>query len=69
MFLDGPTAGIYGKLDAWADNDKAFDLVISGHGFHPGRGLIILGNSTAHSGIPRSVLSAHSLQLEHGLLD
>ena len=39
MFLDEKT---YGKLDAWAVNDKAFDLMISGHGFHPGQGLTIL---------------------------
>lgn len=42
MFLDGLTAGTYGKLDAWAENDKAFEMMISGHGFHPGQGLTIL---------------------------
>jgi hypothetical protein len=42
MFLDGQTAATYGKLDAWADNDKAFDMMMSGYGVHPGQGLTIL---------------------------
>jgi hypothetical protein len=42
MFLDGQIAETYGRLDAWAVNDEAFDRMISGHGFHPGQGLTIL---------------------------
>jgi hypothetical protein len=42
MLLDGETVESYGKLLAWANNDKAFDLMISGVGFIPGQGLAIL---------------------------
>jgi hypothetical protein len=42
MFLDGLTAATYGKLDAWSDNDNAFDMMMTGHGLHPGQGLTIL---------------------------
>ncbi len=42
MFSDGETAVTYGRLDAWADNDEAFNMMVSGYGFHPGQGLIVL---------------------------
>lgn len=42
MFLDGQTTETYGKLDAWEDNDKAFDLMLSGLACQPGQGLAIL---------------------------
>lgn len=42
LFLDGQVAETYGKLDSWNDNDKAFDMMLSGLGCQPGQGLAIL---------------------------
>lgn len=42
MVLDGTTVDSYGKLISWDEDKDSFELMITGRGFHPGEGLMIL---------------------------
>lgn len=42
MVLDGTTVDSYGRLISWAEDPDGFELMITGRGFHPGEGLMIL---------------------------
>ncbi|KAK2760336.1 hypothetical protein FQN54_002404 [Arachnomyces sp. PD_36] len=42
MVLDGDTPESYGRLISWSEDKGSFDLMITGRGFHPGEGLMVL---------------------------
>ncbi|KZF25151.1 hypothetical protein L228DRAFT_62829 [Xylona heveae TC161] len=42
MLLNGQTVETYGKLISWNDGSDGFEMMMSGRGFHPGEGLVVL---------------------------